>query len=420
MESPFDKPFPYYVASEKALLSCIMQRPSILLDQNFSEDMFGFPHNFIFRHLAELATEHESLNWDMVLETFSLARLSEIGGKQTLNEVLFHCPTWEGWEFSYKLVLEAYQRRRHMEFAMTQYARCMNLDQPFDPDALVKFDPGLQPKAPESDTYSDAKAAIEQMFDKTNFETRIHLTGIKRLDQVLGYVRAGNVIVIGAQTSQGKSAMAHNIAANACWGDALKKVAVFSMEMTKDEVWERIFASKCNITMSDIRDRDLDGNDRQKMEEFVTNKLKPGEHRLTVVDETINDVAEIVSRCRRIKKRFGLDLVIVDYIQLISPAGAARNVNRQIEVASISRTLKVMARELKVVVVSLSQLNESDHLRESRAIGHDADVVLHIVEKKETDGSLRHIQIVKARNGATGEVDVDFFPPYASFSDRPE
>ena len=79
-----------------------------------------------------------------------------------------------------------------------------------------------------------------------------------------------------------------------------------------------------------------------------------------------------------------------------------------------------MARELKVVVVSLSQLNESDHLRESRAIGHDADVVLHIVEKKETDGSLRHIQIVKARNGATGEVDVDFFPPYASFSDRPE
>jgi replicative DNA helicase len=410
--------FPYREISENVVISCIFQRPEILLEQTFSPEMFSCPRNIIFLHLCELACNHDHLTLDMVFSTFSLAELAEIGGKGILQEILFYTSPVEDWRFSYKFLLEAYQRRRRMEFALKDLNRCANLEETFDPDALLKFDYGIQLRKPEEKTRALFQRVRDALFDKKAAQGLMHLSGITALDQTLGYVRPGNVIVIGAKTSLGKSAMAHNIAGHACWNGYRKNVAIFSMEMKQEEVVERLFSQICSIRMSDIRDRELSSQDGEKMDKFIAT-IDPDSDPLRIIDDSIQEVEEIQSRCRQIKKKGGLDLVIVDYLQLISP-GLTRDSNRQNELATISRKLKMMANDLNVIVVSLSQLNEQNQLRESRAIGHDADIVLYIVNPNGEDetSSLREIQINKSRHGAKANIEVDFFPPYVSFSNR--
>lgn len=414
-----DRPLPRYSESENVLLSCIAQRPDILDEENFTEEMFTFPLNLIFRKLAELATEHQSLDFYTLVSSFTPKELEEVGGREMLNEVLDSTLVPDEWRHAYGFVLEGYQRRKQIEFFLRHLDRCFDLETEWQPEAWLKFDPGIRSRPPKLKTRELFRACLDRICRKPSESGRMHLSGIKRLDQTLGYVRTGNVVVIGAQTSLGKSAMAHNIAAAACMNGASKKVAIFSMEMTRDEVCERIFAGECDIQLADIREQNIDLEKLRKMERFIGEKIPDG-YPLMVIDESIQDVGAIVSMCKRFKKEHGLDLVIVDYLQLISPLTTGKETNRQIEVASVSRKLKVMAKDLDVIVVSLSQLNDQNQLRESRAIGQDADIVLYIVEPKDaTKTSLREIHIMKSRNGRSKDkVEVDFFPPYASFANR--
>jgi replicative DNA helicase len=420
MSQHADLTLPRYSDSEKMAISCIYQMPEILMEENFTEEMFDFCYAIIFRKLCELISENTKPEWDTVRTSFSPSELEEIGGIESLSSILYFALVPEEWRFHYKLLLEGYQRRKQIEFFSRHLSRCYHLGTPWEEDAWLKFDPGIHRRAPELKTREQAMLAIQEITDRTKTSGRMYLTGLDRLDQMLGYVRPGNVIVIAAQTSLGKSAMAHNIAVHASLNGNSKKVAVFSMEMTQIEVWERIFSSQCAVLMRDIREQKVSLEHRIKMEKFTHEKVPDG-YPLMIVDESIQEVGEIVSRCKRYKKNYGLDLVIVDYLQLISPASAGKESNRQIEVATVSRKLKVMAKDLGVVVVSLSQLNDQNQLRESRAIGQDADVVMHIVNPEEgSKESRREIHIRKSRNGEIGNVDVDFFPPYASFANRPK
>jgi replicative DNA helicase len=172
-----------------------------------------------------------------------------------------------------------------------------------------------------------------------------------------------------------------------------------------------------DVPLEKIRRNDLDAEQMGKLEGFI--QSVPKEPILFMDDSPTLDIHSIVSRCRRIKRRHGLDLVVVDYLQLVSPANLRGGDNRQQQVADISRRLKMLAVELEVVVVALSQLNEQGQLRESRAIGQDADIVLLIKEGKSDDAFEKVIKIDKNRNGASGApVTVHFYPQYVCFSDK--
>jgi replicative DNA helicase len=242
----------------------------------------------------------------------------------------------------------------------------------------------------------------------------LEVSNIRALNLAVGCLLPGDEVVIGAETSFGKTALAMHFVAHLCFGAQRKKVAIYSMEMRKQSIWERVFAAMAEVPLENIRRNDLDQIQLGKIENLI--QTVPKGHYVFMDDNPTLDIRSIVSRCRRLKKKHGLDAVVVDYLQLVSPANLKATANRQQEVADISRRLKMLAVELDVVVIALSQLNEAGQLRESRAIGQDADIVMSIVEGDNRDSTDKKIVITKNRNGPKGDpITIKFQPKFVSF-----
>lgn len=246
----------------------------------------------------------------------------------------------------------------------------------------------------------------------------IELSGIRSLNLAIGCLLPGEELVIGAETSFGKTSLAMHFVSHLCFGNQHKKAAIFSMEMRRQSMSERFFACQCSVPLENIRRNDMSLEQKTKIIDFIE-KL-PEEHSVFMDDSSVLDIQSIISRCRRIKRKHGLDVVVVDYLQLVSPANLKASANRQQEVADISRRLKMLAVELDVVVIALSQLNEAGQLRESRAIGQDADIVMLIRDSDKSDDKFEKLIVIeKNRNGPRGKpVSVHFYPQYVSFSDK--
>jgi replicative DNA helicase len=206
-----------------------------------------------------------------------------------------------------------------------------------------------------------------------------------------------------------------------------KSVAIFSMEMSREEIGSRLISSLSGVSLHDIRHGQLDMSALTNVLDVAKGIRESG---LRVEDSSISSPSEMRSKCRRLKAEHGLDLIIVDYLQLMAPDKQTKDGNRVYDVADISRGLKALARELDVPVVALSQLSRSSEyrennepklsdLRDSGAIEQDADVVLMLW--RSTDVSLDlavetvHCKIAKHRNGPTGRADLMFHRPTATF-----
>jgi replicative DNA helicase len=247
-------------------------------------------------------------------------------------------------------------------------------------------------------------------------------SGFRDLDQMTGGLQAGELIVIAARPSMGKTAFALNIARNAAV-DHGKKVAVFSLEMTTRSLIIRLLSSEAAIDFSSLRKGRL---------QTAADKLTAAE--IWIDDSGSLDILEVKAKSRRLDAEHGLDLVILDYLQLAHAEG--QRSRKDLEIAEISKGLKALAKELDIPVIALSQLNRGPEqrdpdkrrpmmgdLRESGAIEQDADVIAFIyrdiVYNKETeDPRLAEIIIEKQRNGPTGTVKLDFEGRFARFSDR--
>lgn len=414
---------PFSEDLEMALLSSVAKNPAIMDELAFRHDMFYIPANaLIYQHLAETYTEHGEIDWHLFVASFPLAELSECGGMQGLNRVWECMPTASAYRYYYDQVKELYQKREGWRVCND----LMNnlLDKDFSPkdgsiqDAIEKglSKIALDQPVPDIPLREDLQNSLDNIRKRKPGKGMLELSNIRALNLAVGCVLPGDEVVIGAETSYGKTSLAINFVNHLCFGEQKKRVAVFSMEMRKQSIHERIFAAMNDVPMEKIRRNELDEEQLQKLEGFI--QSVPKEPVLFMDDSAVLDIHSIVSRCRRIKKRYGLDLVVVDYLQLVSPANI-RSDNRQQAVADISRRLKMLAVELEVVVVALSQLNEQGQLRESRAIAQDADIVLLIKDGDSEDSFEKKIEINKNRNGPTGHpVRVHFFPQYVCFADK--
>jgi replicative DNA helicase len=255
-------------------------------------------------------------------------------------------------------------------------------------------------------------------------------TGIRSLDELLGGFHNSELIIVAARPSVGKSAFAFDIARHAAI-DATKSVAIFSLEMPGIQVIERLLAQQIGVDLWTLRMGKLTDKEYELWTE--------GAGRLAdaslFIDETPGvNVMQLRSKARKLKMEHGLDLIIIDYLQLMQ--GLSNRIdNRAAEVAEISRSLKLLARELQVPVIALSQLNRSvesrnDHrpqlsdLRESGSIEQDADVVIFLSREKlfnpETDRpNSADVVIAKHRNGPTGQVELYFEERVTRFKDMP-
>ena len=255
-------------------------------------------------------------------------------------------------------------------------------------------------------------------------------TGFKKLDEMTSGLQAGDLIVIAGRPSMGKTTLAINIAENAALNSKKNvSVAIFSMEMSREQLAFRMVSSLGHIDQSKLRRGDFDHGEDWTRITGAINQMRTAP--IYIDDGGALTPTEVRARARRLKREHGLGLIVIDYLQLMQVTGTKEN--RATEISEISRSLKALAKELSVPVIALSQLNRSveqrndkkpvmSDLRESGAIEQDADLIMMIYREEVYDpNSTRKGQadviITKQRNGPVGEVVLTFLGKYTKFTD---
>lgn len=253
-------------------------------------------------------------------------------------------------------------------------------------------------------------------------------TGFTDLDIRTAGMQPSDLILIAARPSMGKTALALNIAEHVAFRDH-RTVAIFSLEMSKEQLVNRLFAMESRVEAQHIRTGDLN---EAEWADLIAKAGEIGQSRLLIDDTPGISVAEMRTKCRKFKSEFGLDMVLIDYLQLMSSNTSRASDSRQNEISEISRSLKALARELACPVIALSQLSRAvesrpnhrpmlSDLRESGAIEQDADVVMFIYRddyyNPDTDKKgIAEVIIAKQRNGPIGTVELSWQAQYTKFS----
>jgi replicative DNA helicase len=269
---------------------------------------------------------------------------------------------------------------------------------------------------------------LERLFDRGDAITGVP-TGYVDLDEKLYGLQPSSLVIVGARPAMGKSAFALGIAAHAAM-EARVPTLVFSLEMGCEEITQRLLVSEARVDAGRMRNGRLLEADWPKISQAVA---RLGDAPLFIDDNPNTTVMEIRAKARRLKAREGaLGLIVVDYLQLMSGGGGSNPENRQLEVSAISRGLKILARELEVPVVALSQLSRNlesradkrpvlADLRESGSLEQDADVVLFLYRDEmyiaeSVDRGSAEVIVAKHRNGPTGKLQLAFLDHYTRFA----
>ena len=282
---------------------------------------------------------------------------------------------------------------------------------------------------PVRHTLSDT---FEQLFDTYKLGNIMPglPTGWPELDNMIGGLQDGNLIIVGARPSMGKTAFALNLASHAALGPRKATVAIFSLEMSRDEIQSRLICSEAQINNTELRTGRLSEQEWQRMARRVDNLL---EAPIYIDDQGGQSVLEIKSKLRRLSKKTPVKLVIIDYLQLMR--GSAQfnygPVNRVQEISEITRQLKLLAKDLHVPIVALSQLSRSlenrqdkrpimADLRESGSIEQDADLIAFLYRDvyynpASPAGNTVEVIVAKQRNGPVGTVELVFEIKYGRF-----
>ena len=253
-------------------------------------------------------------------------------------------------------------------------------------------------------------------------------SGCPDLDYKTSGLQNSDFILIAARPSMGKTAFVLNIAQYMAFKKD-KAVAIFSLEMSREQLMNRLLSMESKVDSQHLRTGNLKDDEWSKL---IESAGMIGESRLMIDDTPGISIGEMRSKCRKYKLEHGLDIIIIDYLQLMSGSGKSSSESRQQEISDISRSLKALARELNVPVVALSQLSRAveqrtDHrpmlsdLRESGAIEQDADVVMFIYRddyynKDSENKGIAEIIIAKQRNGPIGTVNLVWLPDYTKFA----
>ena len=282
---------------------------------------------------------------------------------------------------------------------------------------------------PISQIVMDTLDKIEKA-SKTKGYVTGHATGFIDLDYKTSGFQPSDLIIIAARPALGKTAFVLNVAEHMAFHDN-KAVAIFSLEMPREQLVSRMIAMESRVNSKKIREGDLSD---MEWEEIIESAGSIGGSKLIIDDTPGINIRQLSKKCRKFKHDQGLDLVIIDYLQLMSGASSKNEQSRQNEVANISRALKALARELNVPVIALSQLSRAveqrtdqkpmlSDLRESGAIEQDADIVMFIYRedyyKKDTEKKgIATIIIAKQRNGPIGEVELRWLPEFTKFVNK--
>ena len=429
---------PHNMEAEQSVLgACMLSKDALydVLEKVREEDFYNKNHGEIFAAIKSL--EKKGSPVDVLTVSDELARrnsLDMVGGRAYVATLSANVPSTSNAGQYAAIVTDSAEMRRLIETAgdimeqgySSELPASTILDHAEQQIFEIAQSRNTRDMAKLKDVLADNMALINELADKKGDIIGVP-TGFIDLDKMTSGMQKSDLIILAARPSMGKTAFALCVARNA----ALKgfKVAIFSLEMGKMQLSQRLLSMEAGVDSHRLRTGRLDNNDWMKMS-AVMDRLSEADIR---IDDTPGiTVMGIKNKCRRMKADSGLDLVIIDYLQLMSAEGRVES--RQQEVSNLSRNLKQLARELDCPVLVLSQLSRavesrSDHrpqladLRESGSIEQDADVVLFLyrdeVYDKETDRPGEcEVHISKQRNGPIGVVDVLWQGRYTRFVNK--
>lgn len=432
---------PQNIDAEKAIIGCILLNTdalSVVADFLRAEHFYSPQHAIIYSSILDLFRSAKPI--DVVTLTSDLKKkkkLSQVGGAAYLSELIAGAPASAYLREYAELIREASVRRSLISFSSQLEEKARLEDKQLD-EILDELESNIFSLSQDNTTseflhtsklIEDYFAKIEEYAKNPNALRGIP-TGMKTVDDILGGLHNSDLIIIAARPSVGKSAFAFDIARHAAVNEG-KSVLVFSLEMPGMQIMQRLLAQQIQVSLWDIRMGKFSDNDYAKFAEGM-GKLTEAQ---LYVDETPGlNVMQIRSKARKLKLEKGLDMIVIDYLQLMQ-GRTNRADNRALEVAEISRSLKLLARELNVPVIALSQLNRSvetrgDHipqlsdLRESGSIEQDADLVVFLSREKLFNQEVSperqdivDIIVAKHRNGAVGRVELKFMEKTTKFVD---
>jgi replicative DNA helicase len=438
-ESSLERPLPNNLNAERSILGAILLDNHVLntaIEKLKTDDFFLDHHRRIFERMIHLGELQQPI--DLVTLTEDLHRLGELeaaGGAAYLAQLIDGVPRISNVEHYARIVKEKAVLRSLIHTANAIQQRAFDADD--EADAILdRAETDIFQLAEEriragligvKDLVRENFERLEKIFSEGRRITGL-ATGYSRLDNETAGLQPSELIILAARPSMGKTSLALNIAENV----ALRQggaVAIFSLEMSKESLLLRLLASEARVDAHKFRTGHMSKEDWRRITESLS---KMAEAPLWIDDSAAGTVMEMGAKARRLKREKGLALVIVDYLQLVAARG--RFGNRNEEVSSISRSLKGLAKELKVPVLVLSQLTRAPEreerkpqladLRESGAIEQDADVVLFIyrpnfykTDMPDEDRAKADVIIAKQRNGPTGAVNFVFLSKHTRFEE---
>ena len=435
-----DRTLPHNLEAEKCVLGAVLinnhafnQASEVLT----SDDFFRDAHRRIYEKMIALSERSEPI--DLVTLKDELIRsgdLDEVGGPAYISALTDGVPRSANVEYYAKIVKEKSTLRRLIQSASDVLSRAYDAEE--DPDTqLDEAERSIVEIADNrmrtgfvslGELVNSSYQIIEKLQEHRGLITGVP-TGFTELDEMTSGFHPGDLVIVAARPGMGKTSFVLNIALH-CGIKANKSVGVFSLEMSKEQLFLRMLTSEARIDAHRFRGGYLGDNDYQKL---AVASASMHDAKVFIDDTPSIGILEMRAKARRLKLQHGLDMLIIDYLQLMQ--GRGRVENRQQELAQISRSLKILAKELGIPIMALSQLSRAtetrgDHrpqlsdLRESGALEQDADVVLFIFREDmyPADGNVNpdtentaEIIIGKQRNGPTGSVKLAFLKQHTRF-----
>ena len=428
---------PHDIEAEQAILGSMLTDKDAVIAaiEVLKEDSFYREDNkLIFNAITNLYSRNEPIDIITVkAELVELGALERVGGLEYLVELPERVPTTANVERYIKIVDEKAMLRRLItsanELISLGYDESENVDNIMDMAEKKIFDLASKKNtagyAVMKDILVESFAELERLYNQKGNVTGIS-TGFYDLDNVTAGLHNSDLIIVAARPAMGKSAFAINLAANAAVQSNVPAV-IFNLEMSKEQIGNRILCSEALVDSNKIRTGQIEDEDWMKLAQTLG---RISDAPIYIDDTPGISVMEIRAKCRKLKLEKNIGLIVIDYLQLISGSGK-KNTSREQEISEISRSLKILAKELNVPVIALSQLSRApeqrpDHrpmlsdLRESGAIEQDADIVMFLYRddyyNKETEKpGIAEVIIAKQRGGSTGTVELIWKGNYTKF-----
>lgn len=434
---------PNNLEAEQAVISSGLIDPDCwpnIISKLTSKDFYSETHGIIFDCIVSLYTKNQPIDMVTLADALDkIGKLEYVGGMNYIT-LLYNAVPSSAYAETY---IDLVKRDSVMRQIIHACAEIEKTAYNKDEDALsfaerTIFDISERGQVSSlmalNKTLEDTMEVFEKIF-KEGGVTRGLKTGFYQLDQRTNGLQKSDLIVIAARPGIGKTSLAMNIVSNAAL-ESGAKCAVFSLEMSKEQLAQRMLCSVSGVSMSKALRGDLSESDWSKLWKA---QKKLADANIYVDDSSLNKPSQIISKCRKIKREKGLDLIMIDYLQLMTADGKADN--RQTEVADISRQMKILAKEINVPVLLLSQLNRAveqrsgkrptlSDLRESGSIEQDADMVIFIHRNDESSGANEQgkkegsyeaeLIIAKFRNGEPGSIFLGWDGSRTTFVNLPQ